>query len=100
MAATRFWLILPLAILTLVVALLLIWRPFDRLDRERPAGRECRRRIRSGSRPDLISLTVRTDGSEPVIVAQVQVDAGYRTLHCDAANAIRLARPHPHRHSL
>ena len=38
-----------------------------------PASNRC------GSRPGLITLTLRTDGSEPVIVAQVQVDGAYRT---------------------
>ena len=78
MAATRFWLILPLAILTLVVALLLIWRPFDRLIANAPPVENAKvDSVRLKNR--LISLTVRTDGSEPVIVAQVQVDTGYRT---------------------
>jgi zinc transporter, ZIP family len=78
MAATRFWLILPLAILTLVVALLLIWRPFDRLIANAPPVENAKvDSVRLT--PGLISLTVRTDGSEPVIVAQVQVDTGYRT---------------------
>lgn len=78
MAATRFWLILPLAILTLVVALLLIWRPFDRLIANAPPVENAKVDLVRLT-PGLISLTVRTDGSEPVIVAQVQVDTGYRT---------------------
>jgi zinc transporter ZupT len=78
MTATRLWLALPLAILTLVVALLLLWRPLDRFTSGAPPVENARvESVRLT--PGLISLTLRTDGSEPVIVAQVQVDGAYRT---------------------
>jgi zinc transporter ZupT len=78
MTATRFWLALPLVILALVVALLLFWRPLDRFTSSAPPVENANVesvRLTGG----LISLTLRTDGSEPVIVAQVQVDGAYRT---------------------
>jgi len=78
MTATRFWLVLPLAILTLVVALLLIWRPFERLTSNAPPVENATiESVRLS--PGLISLVLRTDGSVPVVVSQVQVDGGYRT---------------------
>lgn len=78
MTATRLWLALPLVILALVVALLLIWRPFERLTANAPPVENAT--IESVRlTPGLISLAVRTDGSAPVVIAQVQVDGGYRT---------------------
>lgn len=77
MAATRLWLAFPLALLTLVVALLLVWRPLDRLSATAPPVENANvESIRLT--PGMISLSVRTDGSEPVVFAQVQVDGAYR----------------------
>jgi len=78
MSGTRFWLALPAVILACVVALLLWWRPLDRLAVGAPPVEEAAIesvRLSSG----LISLNLRTDGSEPVIVAQIQVDGAYRS---------------------
>jgi zinc transporter, ZIP family len=82
MTANRLWLVLPFAMLSLVVALLVIWRPFDRLTASAPPVENAKvESVRLT--PGLISLTLRTDGSEPVTVAQVQVDGGYRTFTAD-----------------
>ena len=95
MAATRLWLAFPLALLTLVVALLLVWRPLDRLSATAPpvenASVESVRLT-----PGMISLSVRTDGSEPVVFAQVQVDGCLSHLYSDARGPGRLARSHPY----
>ena len=77
MRSTPFWLALPAAVLVLIVALLLIWRPLDRLSQEAPPVEEAAvESVRLT--PGLISLDVRTDGSAPVSIAQVQVDTAYR----------------------
>ena len=78
MSGTRFWLALPAVIVACMVALLLWWRPLDRLAVGAPPVEEAAIesvRLSSG----LISLNLRTDGSEPVIVAQIQVDGAYRS---------------------
>src|SRR5262245_57401134 len=78
MTATRLWLALPLVILTLVVALLLVWRPLDKLTATAPPVENVSvESVRLT--PGLITLSVRSDGSEPVVIAQVQVDGAYRT---------------------
>ena len=77
MRSTPFWLALPAAVLVLIVALLLIWRPLDRLSAGAPPVEEAAIE-RVNLTPGLISLDVRTDGSESVVVAQVQVDTAYR----------------------
>ena len=77
MAFTKVWLALPVAVMVLIVALLLWWRPLDRLSQEAPPVEEAAIE-RVNLTPGMISLDVRTDGSAPVIIAQVQVDAAYR----------------------
>ena len=59
----------------------------------RPDGHRAAGRGRSASKrarltPGLISLTVRADGSEPVSIAQVQVDGAYRQFTQDPAGPI------------
>lgn len=82
MTASRTWLLLPALILAAVVALLLWWRPLDKLASGVPPVEEAT--IESVQlTPGLISLRLRTDGSEPVVVAQVQVDGAYRTFTAD-----------------
>lgn len=71
------WLGLPAAVLALVVALLLLWRPLDQLSSGAPPVEEAAVE-RVQLTPGLISLDIRTDGSAPVVVAQAQVDAAYR----------------------
>ena len=77
MAFAKVWLALPVAVMVLIVALLLWWRPLDRLSQEAPPVEEAAIE-RVNLTPGMISLDVRTDGSAPVIIAQVQVDAAYR----------------------
>lgn len=82
MTASRLWLALPALLLTLTVALLIIWKPLDRLAVNAPPVEEA---VVEAVRltPGLISLDLRTDGSEPVGIAQVQVDGAYRTFSTD-----------------
>ena len=77
MGSKHFWLALPLVVMVAIVALLLIWRPLDRLSQGAPPVEEAAIE-RVNLTPGLISLDVRTDGSESVVVAQVQVDTAYR----------------------
>jgi zinc transporter, ZIP family len=90
MQPTRFWLALPAAVLALIVALLLIWRPLDRLSSEAPPVEEAAiERVQLS--PGMISIDVRTDGSAPVVIAQVQVDTAYRVFTAtSAASGARL----------
>ncbi len=77
MTGSRAWLALPAVILALTVALLLWWRPLDQLASGSPPVEEA---VIETVRltPGLISLDLRSDGSEPVVIAQVQVDGAYR----------------------
>jgi zinc transporter, ZIP family len=77
MGSKHFWLALPLVVLVAIVALLLIWRPLDQLSQGAPPVEEAAIE-RVNLTPGLISLDVRTDGSTPVVIAQVQVDTAYR----------------------
>lgn len=86
MGSKHFWLALPVVVLALVVALLLVWRPLDRLSQQAPPVEEAaieRVNLTAG----LISLNVRTDGSAPVVIAQVQVDSAYRVFTATPANS-------------
>ena len=90
MGSNRFWLGLPVVVLVLIVALLLLWRPLDRLSQEAPPVEEAAIE-RVNLTPGMISLDVRTDGSEPVVIAQVQVDTAYRVFTATpAATGARL----------
>lgn len=77
MTAARAWLAMPALLLALTVTLLLWWRPLDGLTSVAPPVEEA---VVESVRltPGLISLDIRSDGSEPVVVAQVQVDGAYR----------------------
>lgn len=77
MSQSRWWLAVPAALLVVVVALLLAWRPLDRLSAAAPPVEKA---VVESTKltPGMISLVLRTDGSEPVSVAQVQVDGAYR----------------------
>jgi zinc transporter ZupT len=72
----RLWLIVPALIVVLTVALLAWWRPLDSLTIGAPPVETA---VVESVRltPGLISLEVRSDGSEPVVIAQVQVDGAY-----------------------
>ncbi len=88
MGPARFWLALPAVVLALIVALLLTWRPLDRLSQAAPPVEEAAIE-RVQLRPGLIEIDVRTDGSEPVTIAQVQVDTAYRLFTATPVSAGR-----------
>ena len=100
MGSNRFWLGLPVVVLVLIVALLLLWRPLDRLTQEAPPVEEAAIE-RVNLTPGMISLDVRTDGSEPVVIAQVQVDTAYRVFTATPATTgarlglMRIDIPYP-----
>jgi zinc transporter ZupT len=72
------WLLLPVALLAALLAALLVWRPLDPLASGAPPVEEIGiERVHLS--PGLIELDVRADGSEPVTIAQVQVDGAYWT---------------------
>ncbi len=94
------WLAVPAVALVLVVALLLIWRPLDQLSASAPPVEEVAVESIVLS-PGLIQVSLRTDGSEPVAIAQVQVDGAYRIFTADPAvpqsrlGKVRLDIPYP-----
>jgi zinc transporter ZupT len=71
------WLILPLLVLAGLVAVLLFTRPLDDLTAGAPPVEELSVE-RVTLSPDLITLSLRADGSAPIAIAQVQVDGAYR----------------------
>lgn len=75
----RSWIsiVLPLAALAAVLAFLLIGRPLDGLTESAPPVEELVIETVDLT-PGMITLNVRADGSEPVVVAQVQVDGAWR----------------------
>jgi zinc transporter ZupT len=93
-------LLLPAALLGLLVAFLVLGQPLRELTGEAPPVEEL---AVEGVRmePGLISLTLRADGSQPVKLAQVQVDGAWRafTLHPHAPiprlGSARLDIPYP-----
>ena len=70
------WLILPLAALTLAIGWLLTANPLNGLNNGAPPVEKLtfERTVLS---PDGIDLLVRAGGSEPMVIAQVQVDDAY-----------------------
>jgi ZIP family zinc transporter len=100
MRSTLPWLAVPAGALVLVVTLLLIWRPLDQLSTSAPPVEEIAVEsvvLSAG----LIQLSLRTDGSEPISIAQVQVDGAYRTFTADPAvpqsrfDTVQLDIPYP-----
>lgn len=92
MTSSRAFLAVPVLILALTVALLLWWRPLDRFTTGAPPVEEA---VVESVRltPGLISLDLRSDGSEPVVIAQVQVDGAYRVFTASPPKpAARLGR--------
>lgn len=91
MARSTLWIALPLAALAAVIAFLLIGRPLDPLTESAPPVEELAiETVRLA--PDMISLNVRADGSEPVTIAQVQVDGAWRVFSATPSAGIeRLA---------
>ena len=87
------WLALPALGLAVILAVILIGRPLERLSASAPPVEEIS--VESVTlAPGLISLNVRADGSVPVTVAQVQVDGAYRafTASPGAAPGVTIAR--------
>jgi zinc transporter ZupT len=70
-------------VLAVTVALLFTWRPFDRLTPNAPPVEEAAiEAVRLT--PGTISIDLRTDGSEAVKIAQIQVDGAYRAFTATA----------------
>ena len=82
---------LPIAALVAILAFLLVGRPLDPLTEAAPPVEELAiETVRLT--PDMISLNVRADGSQPVAIAQIQVDGAYRTFTATPSASIdRLA---------
>lgn len=100
MRAKLAWLAVPAAALAIVVTLLLIWRPLDLVSNSSPPVEEVT--VESVAlTPGLIRMFLRTDGSRPVAIAQVQVDGAYRLFLADPSaptsrlGALRLDIPYP-----
>ena len=76
-AASRLWLLLPLVALAAILAWLLLGRPLADLTASAPPVEEL---VVDTVRltPGMMSFTVRADGSQPITVAQVQVDGAWR----------------------
>jgi ZIP family zinc transporter len=71
------WLLLPFVVLAGILAVLILTRPLDELTQSAPPVENVAiETVRLA--PGLISLSVRGDGSEPIQIAQVQVDGAYR----------------------
>lgn len=97
---TAGWLALPLVVLAAILALLILGRPLERLTEGAPPVETISvERVRL--EPGLITLSVRADGSQPVRIAQVQVDGAYRSFAIDPPGPIgrlgtaRLTIPYP-----
>ncbi len=82
------WLILPLIVLAGLVAILLLTRPLDELTSSAPPVEQLS--VESTRlTPGLISLGVRADGSQPLLIAQLQVDGAYRQFSMEPSGPIR-----------
>ena len=97
---TRASFLLPVALIAGLVAVFLTAQPFDYLSKGAPPGEELSvEYIRLDGTG--IPATVRAAGSEPMIIAQIQVDGAYRTFTQDPAGPIgylqtaRLDIPYP-----
>ena len=81
------WLAVPLVLLVALVAALVWFRPLQPLTAASPPVEEVSfSRVRLD--PGVISLTVTADGSQPVQIAQVQVDGAYRVFTMDPPGPI------------
>ena len=78
MTLSRASIVLPLVLIAALVAAFLITRPFDELSKGAPPTEELN--IESVRLNDAgIHVGVRASGSEPMAIAQIQVDGAYRT---------------------
>jgi zinc transporter ZupT len=81
------WLAVPVVLLVALVAALVWFRPLQLLTAASPPVEEVSfSRVRLD--PGVISLTVTADGSQPVRIAQVQVDGAYRVFTIDPPGPI------------
>ena len=76
-ARPMIWLLLPLVFVVGIVSALLLTQPLDRLTSAAPPVEDLKVESMRLT-PDLMSFDVRADGSGPLQIAQVQVDAAYR----------------------
>jgi hypothetical protein len=84
---TATWLLLPLLVLLGILALLILGKPLERLTEGAPPVEKVSfERVRLT--PGLISLSVRADGSQPITIAQVQVDGAFRLFTIDPPGPI------------
>jgi zinc transporter ZupT len=90
-AANRLWLAVPLFALAAIVAWLLLGRPLADLTSGAPPVEELIVETVTLT-PDLMSFTIRADGSQAITVAQVQVDGAWRVFTAEpSASVARLA---------
>ena len=77
MVLNRVSIVIPLLLIGMLVSLFVIAQPFDYLSKGAPPGEELTiERIKLDS--DGIHANIRAAGSEPMTIAQVQVDGAYR----------------------
>lgn len=86
------WLFVPLIVLVALVGFIILGSPFDQLTQSAPQVEDVA--VESVQLvPGTINISIRADGSIPVMIAQVQVDGAYRDFTLDPAGAIdRLSR--------
>ena len=81
------WLLLPVLAVIAILVFVLAGRPLDDLATSAPPTEEIVvEQVRLD--PGVILLTVRVDGSDPVVIAQVQVDGAYRSFEQDPPGAL------------
>jgi ZIP family zinc transporter len=81
------WLLLPAVLTAAAIAFILIARPLDVLTASAPPVEELT--VESAQLSDgLITIRLRADGSEPVRLAQVQVDGAYRVFEMEPRGPI------------
>ena len=97
---TTAWLLLPLVVLGAILALLILGKPLERLTADAPPVEKVSfERVRLT--PGLITLYIRADGSQPISIAQVQVDTAFRLFTVDPPGPIgrlgtaRIEIPYP-----
>ena len=100
MARNWMWIALPIAAIAAVLAFVVIGRPLAPLTAAAPPVEEISvETVRLT--PGVISLGVRADGSQPITIAQVQVDGAWRTFTAvpaatiDRLHTARIDIPYP-----
>lgn len=94
------WLVLPLVVLAAILALLILGRPLERLTEGAPPVEQVAVE-RTRLDPGRITLSIRADGSQPVRIAQVQVDGAYRSFAIEPPGPVarlgtaRITIPYP-----